>query len=181
MKKFFNLPNFFTTLRFFSTILFLFFFINEKFLIASVFLIISAITDFLDGFFARVLKQKTNIGSFLDAFVDKMLIIIALIALMSKNLLPIWFFTVILIRETLVSAGWIITYQKKCSFSVKPRFLGKISIVLELITMIIVILNVHFKEKILSEISNEMFFMTIIFVIGSLIDYIVFARRVYQK
>lgn len=181
MKEFFNLPNFFTILRLLSTIIFLFLFFTEKFMLASIFLIFSAITDFLDGFFARILKQKTTFGSFLDAFVDKMLVITTLIALMLKNLIPIWFFTAIIVRETLVSAGWIITYQKKFSLSAKPRFLGKISIVLEMITMIVVILNTHLKEKILSEISNELFFMTIIFVIGSLIDYIAFARRIYQQ
>lgn len=180
MKKVLNLPNFFTILRFFLTIAFLASFFSEKFLLSSIFLMISAITDFLDGFFARTLKQKTTIGSFLDAFVDKTLVITTIIALMSKNLIPIWFFTTIIVRETLVSAGWIVTYQKKFSLSAKPRFLGKISIVLEMITMIIVILNIHFQEKILYDISNEMFFMTVVFVIGSLIDYIAFARRIYQ-
>ncbi|MEN3013802.1 MAG: CDP-alcohol phosphatidyltransferase family protein [Endomicrobiia bacterium] len=178
MKNLLSLPNFFTILRFILTIEFLILFLKNKFLLASIILAISSITDFLDGFLARILKQKTAIGSFLDAFVDKMLIITTIIALASKNLIPLWFFTIIIARETLVSAGWIITYQRKLSFSVKPRFLGKVSIVLETITMTIVILNVHLKEKIIFDMLNEMFFITALFVIGSFIDYIIFARRV---
>ncbi|MCS7231945.1 MAG: CDP-alcohol phosphatidyltransferase family protein, partial [Elusimicrobiota bacterium] len=119
--------------------------------------------------------------SFLDAFVDKMLIITTFIILAFKNLIPLWFFTIIIVRETLISAGWMVTYQRVFSFYVKPRFLGKVSVALEMFVMILIIMNLYLKEKILSEILNELFFLTAIFVIGSLIDYIIFARKIYQK
>lgn len=181
MKKVLNLPNFFTFLRFILTGAFLISFFKNDFLLALLFIIISVSTDFLDGFFARVLKQKTVIGSFLDAFVDKMLIITTFIILAFKNLIPLWFFTIIIVRETLISAGWMVTYQRVFSFYVKPRFLGKVSVALEMFVMILIIMNLYLKEKILSEILNELFFLTAIFVIGSLIDYIIFARKIYQK
>lgn len=41
---------------------------------------VAAFTDFLDGFFARLIKAETNIGSFLDPLCDKILILSTLAA-----------------------------------------------------------------------------------------------------
>ncbi|MCX7956940.1 MAG: CDP-alcohol phosphatidyltransferase family protein [Endomicrobia bacterium] len=181
MKKIFTLPNFFTILRLFLTIMFIYLFLKEQSFLSIIILIISAITDFLDGFTARFLKQKTVIGSFLDATVDKILVITTFVVLISKNLIPWWFFTSVIVRESLVASGWIVAYQKKSPFYVKPRFLGKIAVALEMISVVIVVINTHLRDNIILNITNELFVFTTIFAFGSLLDYIYFARKFFHK
>lgn len=181
MKKIFTIPNFLTFTRIILTISFIVLFLEEQILKSIILLGLSIVTDFLDGFLARILKQKTKFGSFIDPLADKILIITTLLILISKNILPWWFFTIVISREILVSAGWLITYQHTMSLSAKPRFLGKVSVGLEMIVMILIILNGYYKINIINDIINEMFLVTSIFVLGSLIDYIIYSRRLLAQ
>ncbi len=181
MNTLFTIPNLLSILRMCFTFLFVHSLLNDKITKSILFLSICILTDFLDGFFARVFKQKTKIGVLLDPLADKVLVISTLIVLMVKNYLPWWFFSIIIIRETLVIAGWIVTYQHTPQSFPKPRFLGKVSIALLMITLIIVVLNIHLQYEIVSDIINELFFLTSVFVTGSLVDYIGYARKVFSK
>ncbi len=181
MKTLFTIPNLLSILRLGLTFLFVFLLWNNKVISSILILTISAFTDFIDGLLARLLKQKTKIGRFLDPFADKVLVISTILVLMMKNYLPWWFFTIIIVREILVVVGWIITYQHTLQSFPKPRFLGKISIALEMITLVIIILNVHWQYEVISNIINELYFLTSVFALGSLVDYVIYARRVFIK
>ena len=66
--------------------------------------LLATITDYLDGFFARYMKQVTSFGEFLDPVADKLLVIITLILLITENqdilfLMPV---LIIITREFLV-------------------------------------------------------------------------------
>ena len=77
--------------------------------------VIASFTDYLDGFFARYMKQATNFGAFLDPVADKLLVIITLILLITENqdiffLVPVLIivtreFLVIAIRQRLAEVG----------------------------------------------------------------------------
>jgi len=68
--------------------------------------VLAAITDFLDGYLARKLKQITPFGTFLDPISDKIFVATLLVLLVGFGRLPdLWMMTVIIIlaREFLVS------------------------------------------------------------------------------
>ena len=73
---------------------------------ASIFMI-ACVTDYLDGYFARMLKQTTPFGSFLDPVADKLLVAATLLMLVGfgriqgLSLIPA---VIILCREILVSS-----------------------------------------------------------------------------
>ncbi len=74
--------------------------------IAAGFFVLACITDYLDGYFARTLKQTTQMGTFLDPMADKLLVAATLLMLVGFNriagltLIPA---VIILCRELLVS------------------------------------------------------------------------------
>lgn len=74
--------------------------------IAASFFIVACITDYLDGYFARTLKQTTRFGIFLDPIADKLLVAATLLMLVGfgriqgVSLIPA---VIILCREILVS------------------------------------------------------------------------------
>lgn len=176
-----TLPNIISLLRICLTLLFVIAFLHNKLKSSIMLLTISILTDFLDGFLARTLKQKTKFGSFLDPLADKTLVVAVILVLMFRNYIPWWFFGVVLVREFLVIAGWLITYQQTTILAAKPRFLGKISVCLEMITCACVIINIYVQWNVLNDIIHELFVITSIFVVGSLVDYIYHARKIFQK
>ena len=66
----------------------------------------AALTDFLDGFFARRLGRVTRMGQILDPAADKILIASAFISLVELNaaVVPAWMVALILAREFAVGA-----------------------------------------------------------------------------
>ena len=55
----------------------------DKNLFAAMIFIFAAITDWLDGFLARRLKQESAFGQFLDPVADKLIVAAALLVLLN--------------------------------------------------------------------------------------------------
>ena len=67
---------------------------------------LAGITDFFDGYLARVLKQQSSLGRMLDPIADKLLVAASLMMLVADHAITgwsIWAAIVILCREILVS------------------------------------------------------------------------------
>ena len=66
----------------------------------------AAVTDFLDGYFARKWQQQSSLGRMLDPIADKVLVAVVLLVLSADGILfggHIWAAIIILSREVLVS------------------------------------------------------------------------------
>jgi len=63
----------------------------------------AALTDFLDGHFARRRDQVTRLGQLLDPIADKLLISAALISLVENQLAPAWAVVIVIGREFAVT------------------------------------------------------------------------------
>ena len=77
---------------------------NEFYLWALVIFAIAAVTDALDGYFARLLKQDTPLGRQLDPLVDKVIVAgcyIYLATIPGTGVMP-WMVTAIVVRELLI-------------------------------------------------------------------------------
>jgi len=83
MKKseFLTIPNIISSYRLLVDPLILYFIIADKEKLFAIFLIINLLSDALDGFLARKLKQETEIGAKLDAFADNFTYVLAFIGI----------------------------------------------------------------------------------------------------
>ncbi len=67
---------------------------------------VASITDFFDGYLARLWSQQSAIGRMLDPIADKLLVAASLLMLVAENMISgwqIWAALIILSREILVS------------------------------------------------------------------------------
>jgi CDP-diacylglycerol--glycerol-3-phosphate 3-phosphatidyltransferase len=101
-----NLPNILTTFRL-ACIPLLLIFLNlpgrlSSFL-AALFFTLAAITDILDGFFARKYECITVLGKFLDPLADKILVSVTMIMLIPLDRIPVWIVIIIVTRELAVT------------------------------------------------------------------------------
>ncbi len=68
--------------------------------------VVAAITDFLDGYLARIWQQQSSLGVMLDPIADKVLVAVVLLVLSADGILfggHIWAAIINLAREVLVS------------------------------------------------------------------------------
>ena len=68
--------------------------------------VVAAISDFLDGYLARLWKQQSALGRMLDPIADKVLVSVVLLVLAADGILAgghLWAAIIILAREVLVS------------------------------------------------------------------------------
>ena len=61
-------------------------------------------TDWVDGYLARRLGQVSEFGKKFDPTVDRLLFIVALLAIIAADAAPRWFCIAVLVREVLVGA-----------------------------------------------------------------------------
>ena len=104
-------------------------------LTATALFIAAAITDWLDGYFARRLNQTSAFGAFLDPVADKLMIAAALIVLVELGRVDSIIAVVIIGREIAVSAlrEWMAKIGQ--SKSVAVNFLGKIKTISQMIAV----------------------------------------------
>lgn len=75
-------------------------------------LTIAAISDYLDGYLARKLNQKTDLGLILDPLSDKIMAGVLVILLIIYRAFPIWLAAVILGRDLLILSGGLAIKSK---------------------------------------------------------------------
>ena len=69
---------------------------------ALIVLLLIGASDWLDGYLARVLDQRTRIGAILDPIGDRLVFVVVGIALVRGDLLPLWVLALMLLREGVV-------------------------------------------------------------------------------
>ena len=82
-----NLPNLLTIMRILVIpLLVIFYYLPVKWAhsAAAIIFAIASITDWLDGYLARYLKQSTRLGAFLDPVADKLMVSIALVLIVAQ-------------------------------------------------------------------------------------------------
>jgi len=105
-----NVPNILTILRLLAApgivLMFLYFARPWADWFALLLFVSAAITDFFDGYLARLWKQQTKFGAMLDPIADKAMVVIALLVITGYAGMNPWILlpaTVIMFREVFVS------------------------------------------------------------------------------
>lgn len=117
LNKIFTVPN----LLSFSRILlipvigwFLFQDTVESAMWAGVVLVISLATDFLDGFFARLLNQISDLGKILDPLADKLFVAVLVVELIFLRDFPVWIAILLVVKDlAIIIASGIIVGKNK--------------------------------------------------------------------
>ncbi|PIU42145.1 MAG: CDP-diacylglycerol--glycerol-3-phosphate 3-phosphatidyltransferase [Candidatus Omnitrophica bacterium CG07_land_8_20_14_0_80_42_15] len=111
-----NLPNKITISRIFLTFIFMLFLFSKGVMfkaLALVTFIIAALSDLLDGYFARKYNVTTDLGKLLDPIADKILVLAAFLAFVELKLVPAWMVLLVIIRELIITSIRILALTKK--------------------------------------------------------------------
>jgi CDP-diacylglycerol--glycerol-3-phosphate 3-phosphatidyltransferase len=177
-----NLPNALTLFRIFLVpflvVVLLTKFTGREFVGLGIFLV-AAITDYLDGYFARKYNQITRLGALLDPIADKLLMSAAFISLVELDPIhvPAWMVVIVIGREFAVSGLRSIAAQQGVTIAASP--LGKVKMVSQVIAISLLILGYELGE--FRKTGTIMLWAVMLFALASGVDYFIkFARAVLR-
>lgn len=130
-----NIPNALSLMRVFLVAPFLIAVIYHQYPLALLILLIAGFTDFLDGYLARRLGQKSVLGSFLDPMGDRLLSTVAFVALGFQGLLPPWLAVLVVAKDLYVALGAAILYFTNNLTVAEASLWGKLATLLQVVTI----------------------------------------------
>jgi cardiolipin synthase len=103
--------------------------------------VLAGLTDNLDGVLARLLKQKTVLGQYLDPIADKLLLSTLFLVLSFAGKIP-WKFTVLVFsRDVGIVITSAIVYATTSLRDFRPSVYGKANTVAQIVTLFFVLLH----------------------------------------
>ena len=103
---------------------------------------LASVTDYFDGYLARIRNEVTNFGTFLDPIADKLLVAAVILILTSKGVIADWETIpalIILLREITVSG--LREYLAGVKVSVPVSRIAKLKTLLQLCSLALLILS----------------------------------------
>lgn len=115
--------------------------LEKHFELGFVLFLIAGLTDALDGTLARILKQRTALGQYLDPIADKLLLSTLFLVLTHLNLIPMRVTVLVFSRDLgiLVIAALLYTILGHRDF--KPSIFGKANTVAQITAVAAVLLG----------------------------------------
>ena len=139
-------------------------------IVALVVFIIGAITDRIDGKWARKKKIVTDLGAFLDPLADKMLVNLAFLVLVYINIVPIWVFAIILIRDFAVDGMRMMAARD--GVTIAASIYGKLKTTVQMIALIILLLNLIVNLEVFTILGNIALYLALALTVFSGADYL---------
>lgn len=135
--------------------------------ISLIIFIVAALTDTLDGHFARSRNLITTFGKFLDPLADKLLALSAFIMFVGMGILPAWGVLIIVAREIIITGFRVLAASNNITIAASP--FGKLKTVTQFLCICLILGNFHFGIKL----DLIVFYIALLFTILSGIDYII--------
>jgi CDP-diacylglycerol--glycerol-3-phosphate 3-phosphatidyltransferase/cardiolipin synthase len=107
----------------------------EQNVVATVIFIAAAVTDWFDGYLARVLGQTSAFGAFLDPVADKLMVAAALLILMQLGRLDALLAIIIIGREITISALREWMAHMGAARSVAVSLIGKVKTTAQMVAI----------------------------------------------
>jgi len=145
--------------------------------------LLAALTDWLDGYLARVLKQSSKFGAFLDPVADKLMVAVALVMLVQANPSP-WVAVasaVIIGREIAVSSlrEWMAEIGERTSVAVST--MGKVKTAIQMIAILMLLYQEPLKEFAVYEAGMVLLYVAATLTIWSMLIYLKAAWPTFNK
>jgi len=141
---------------------------------------IAGISDALDGFIARVWKQQTVLGLYLDPAADKLLLVSSYVVLAIPNLhagftIPTWVSALVVTRDIVIVIVALILYLAAGVTRFPPSPISKVNTVVQVAAVIVVLISGVVAG--LETVAAGMVYLVAAFTFASGIDYIYRTNR----
>lgn len=181
VEKWLNFPNLLTFFRIFLIAPFCYCLVTNGLLdfVTLTLAILIALTDFFDGYFARLNQQETQFGKFLDPFADFFLLLSVMLTLISFMKLPVALLYVYMLRAFLLFIQLrYYHYQLGDKMVFQSRMLGKICFVM--IGLYIFMFVLTHELSYVTSLNEVLLSLAYILMLISWLDYVTYYDRQYR-
>jgi CDP-diacylglycerol---glycerol-3-phosphate 3-phosphatidyltransferase len=133
------------------------------------------LSDFFDGFLARLMNQVTKLGQYLDPVADKFAGLFAMTFLVLFKGFPLWVYILALSRELLALIAGIILYTR-IDVEVKPNWFGKLAAVSLAFSGTVYILSLDYELWGITLKQFSIFLIVLFYVLGGILYVKTYAR-----
>lgn len=137
----------------------------------------AGLTDALDGTLARVLKQSTVLGQYLDPVADKLLLSTLFLVLMYKGMIPPRVTVLVFGRDVGILVVAAILYAAVGRREFRPSFLGKANTLAQILAVAAVLLHQLTPAKWAALTSTLTLWATMVLTVASGLHYAWIASR----
>ncbi len=135
---------------------------------------LAGITDWLDGFLARVLNQTSRFGAFLDPVADKLIVAVALVLLVGEYG-KVWLTipaAIIVSREIAISAlrEWMAEIGKRTNVAVS--YIGKIKTFIQIISIIVLLAHPADWDLYWVKVGVVLMYLAAVLTLWSMVSYL---------
>lgn len=179
----FTIPNLLSILRMGLVPLFIIALIDGYFFRALLIVLVAGVTDALDGFIARVWKQQSLLGTYLDPVADKLLLVSAYVVLSIPSLnrgteIPLWVTVLVIARDVLLVVMALVLYLAAGIRRFPPSVLSKINTVLQVATVVLVLLsNTLPQARWIDLLAHAAIYGVAVLTLASGLDYVIRVGR----
>ena len=177
-----NGPTYLTILRMILSVIFMIFALipyHWASIVALIVFIAAAITDKIDGIWARKSKLVTDLGAFLDPLADKMLVDLAFLVLVYINVVPIWVFAIILVRDLAVDGMRMMA--AKSGVTIAASFYGKLKTTVQMTALITLLAAIVLQNDIIHTIGLIALYLALALTVFSGADYLIKGYKKFIK
>ena len=141
------------------------------FIVPAAIFSIAALTDFLDGYLARIRNEVTTLGKFMDPIADKVLVMAAMLLLVQDGKLSAVAVVIFLGREFIISGFRLVAAAENVVIAASP--LAKVKTTTQLVALILLLLNNYPFSLIGLPLADIAVYVALVFTVWSGVEYIV--------
>lgn len=135
-----NLPNALSLFRLVLTIFFILLITYDRFRAALAIFVLQAVSDMLDGYFARTMGQKTVLGAYLDPLADKVMLAASYLVLCFKDIgVPVWLVGAVIGRDIIIALGFMLLSLLSLRTVPSPTYISKATTAFQMLTIVYVL------------------------------------------
>ena len=114
---------------------------QQDYVMALAVFLIAGVSDALDGFIAKRFNARTQLGAILDPLADKALMVSAFVMLTLSEIIPFWLMVVVVFRDIVIIAGFLIMYLLFGSIKMQPLKSSKLNTCVQVVYVLAVLLG----------------------------------------
>jgi len=122
-----NLPNFITIGRLLLVPFLIVMITQGRWLAAVICFLIAGVSDAVDGFLARRLSLRTELGAYIDPLADKALLMSIYVTLAVEGTLPGWLAITVVSRDVMIMVGVVVAWLLQRPVAIKPLAVSKVN------------------------------------------------------
>lgn len=175
-------PTYLTILRMILSVVFMIFALlpyHWSSIIALIIFIAAAITDKIDGIWARKHDLVTDLGAFLDPLADKMLVDLAFLVLVYIGIVPLWVFAIILVRDLAVDGMRMMA--ARTGVTIAASFLGKLKTTVQMTALITLLSAIVLQNDIIHILGLIALYLALALTVLSGADYLIKGYKEFIK